>query len=102
MEFPIFRTKMVGKNKKFDLNDPKERAAYFNYKAGDEIKKLRHYINKGNSFIAYLLGKKSSGKGTYAKMMAEVVAPDRMDHFSIGDMIRGVDQELADKNKRKE
>jgi adenylate kinase family enzyme len=101
MEFPIFKTKMAGKNKKFNLNDPKERAAYFNYKAGDEIKKLRQHINKGNSFIAYLLGKKSSGKGTYAKMMAEVVAPDKIDHFSIGDMIRKVDQELADKAKKK-
>ncbi len=101
MEFPISKTKMQGKSKKFDLNNPKERAAYFNYKAGEEIKKLRSYLNKGNSFIAYLLGKKSSGKGTYAKMMAEVVAPDKIDHFSIGDMIRGVDQELADPKRRK-
>ncbi|MFH1582393.1 MAG: nucleoside monophosphate kinase [bacterium] len=102
MEFPIFKTKIEGKNKKFNLNNPKEREVYFNYKAGNEIKKLRNYFNKGNSFIAYLVGKKNSGKGTYSKMFAEVVAPDRIDHFSVGDMIRFVDAELKDKKKKKE
>lgn len=113
MEFPIFKTKMEkagderssssrsAKARVFDLNDPKERASYFNYKAGREIKKLRSYLEKGNSFIAYLLGKKSSGKGTYAKMMAEIVAPDRIEHFSIGDMIREVDKEVKDAKRRK-
>ncbi|MFH1714073.1 MAG: nucleoside monophosphate kinase [Candidatus Nealsonbacteria bacterium] len=101
MEFPIFKTKIKGKGKKFNLNNPKERAAYFNYKVGFEIKKLRDYLNKGNTFVAYLLGKKSSGKGTYAKMMAEIVAPGKIDHFSIGDMIREVDGELKDKKRKK-
>ncbi|MFA5355562.1 MAG: nucleoside monophosphate kinase [Candidatus Paceibacterota bacterium] len=102
MEFPVFKTKAEGKAKKFNLNDPKERGAYFNYKAGTEIKKLSKYFDGGNSFVAYLVGKKSSGKGTYSKMFAEVIAPDKIEHFSVGDMIRGVDLELKDPKKKKE
>jgi adenylate kinase family enzyme len=48
------------------------------------------------------LGKKNSGKGTYSKMFAEIVAPEKISHFSIGDMIREVDEELRDKKRRKE
>ena len=102
MEFPLFKTKTVSGKKRFNLNDPREREKYFDLKAGKEIKKLREYFKKGNTFIAYLLGKKNSGKGTYSKMFSEIVAPDLIDHFSIGDMIRGVDKELQDKKKKKE
>ena len=102
MEFPLFKTKTVSGKRKFNLNDPKEREKYFNFKAGKEVKKLREYFKKGNTFVAYLLGKKNSGKGTYSKMFSEIVAPDRIDHFSIGDMIRGIDDELKDKKKKKE
>lgn len=101
MQFPIFKTKIRG-SKNFDLNNPKERREYFRLKAGGDIKKLRDYLKKGNSFLAYLLGKKSSGKGTYAKMFAEIVDPQRVGHFSIGDMVREVDKELRDKRKKKE
>jgi adenylate kinase family enzyme len=102
MRFPIFKTKLKNLKRKFDLNNPKERKRYFELKAGTEIKKLRDYFKKGNTFIAYLLGKKNSGKGTYSKMFAEAVSPERVEHFSIGDMIREVDKELEDKRKRKE
>jgi len=102
MEFPLFKTKSASRKKEFSLNDPKEREKYFNFKAGKEIKKLREYFKKGNTFVAYLLGKKNSGKGTYSKMFSEIVAPDSIEHFSIGDMIRGVDKELEDKKKKKE
>ena len=71
-------------------------------KAGKEIEKLRDYLRKGNSFVVYLLGKKNSGKGTYSKMFAEIVDSKRIEHFSIGDMIRGVDKELKNRVKRKE
>lgn len=100
-EFPIFKTKVNGLNKKFNLSDPKERKRYFEAKAGKEIKKLREYLKK-NTFIAYLLGKKNSGKGTYAKMFSEVVSPSRVEHFSIGDMVRKIDGELADSQKKRE
>ena len=79
-----------------------QREKYFQLKSGGEIKKLRKYLKEGNTFVAYLLGKKNSGKGTYSKMFSEIVDPERIDHFSIGDMIRKVDKELKDKSKRKE
>jgi len=101
MKFPIFKTKIPGVKRKFNLTDPKEQKAYFQLKAGEEIKKLRQYLRK-NTFIAYLLGKKNSGKGTYAKMFAEQVWPEKIEHFSIGDMVRNVDTELRDPKKKKE
>ncbi|MEK7124473.1 MAG: nucleoside monophosphate kinase [Patescibacteria group bacterium] len=100
MDFPIFKTKSEV-YKKFDLTDPAQRREYFEYKAGGEIKKLREYLKK-NTFIVYLLGKKSSGKGTYSKMFKEIVDPSRIEHFSIGDMIRSFDEVLKDPAKKKE
>ncbi|MFH1575729.1 MAG: AAA family ATPase [Candidatus Nealsonbacteria bacterium] len=102
MQFPIFKTKIKGLTQKFDLNNPQEREKYFELKAGKEIEKLRNYFKKGGTFIAYLLGKKNSGKGTYAKMFAEIVDPKSIEHFSIGDMVRNIDQELKDSKKRRE
>ena len=102
MEFPLFKTKIKGPKRSFDLNNPKERERYFNLKAGREIKKLRDYFQKGNTFVAYLLGKKNSGKGTYSKMFSEIINPEKIDHFSIGDMIREIDKELKDNKKKKE
>ena len=101
MRFPIFKTKIKRFNRKFNLNDPKEREEYFQLKAGPEIAKLREYL-KENTFVAYFLGKKNSGKGTYSKTFAEVISPEKIDHFSIGDMIREVDKELKDKKRKKE
>ncbi len=101
MRFPIFKTKIKGVTQKFHLTEPKDRKAYFELKAGPEIKKLKEFL-KRNTFIAYLLGKKNSGKGTYSKMFAEVINPEKIEHFSIGDMIREVDKELKDSKKRAE
>jgi len=126
MRFPIFKTKIeampagrqgVTQTKaqnnfvlgrahklcapKFNLTDPKEREVYFELKTGREIEKLRDYL-KESSFVAYLLGKKNSGKGTYSKMFAEVVDPERVDHFSIGDMIRETDLNLKIPERKKE
>ena len=100
LDFPLFKTKS-DEYKKFDLTDFNGRKEYFEYKAGPEIKKLREYL-KNNTFIAYLMGKKSSGKGTYAKMLAEVVDKDQIAHFSIGDMVRSLDEVINDPEKRKE
>ena len=100
INFPVFKTKS-DKYKKFDLTDIKSRQEYFEYKCGPEIKKLRAFL-KNNTFIAYLMGKKSSGKGTYAKMLAEVVDKDQIAHFSIGDMIRSFDETMRDEGKKKE
>ncbi len=100
MNFPIYRTKMGG-DRKFNLADPKEREEYFKLKCGSEIEKLKEYL-KTNTFIAYLLGKKNSGKGTYSKMFAEVIGGDKIEHLSVGDMVRGVDLEMHDTEKKKE
>jgi len=101
MEFPIFKTKIKGLKRKFNLSEPKEREVYFKLKADNEIKKIKNYLQK-NTFIAYLLGKKNSGKGTYAKMLEEIFGSDKIGHFSIGDMVRDVDEELKNEQKKKE
>jgi len=101
MEFPIFKTKIEGFTQEFNLADPKQRAEYFQLKAGPEIEKLRDYLKK-HTFIAYLLGKKNSGKGTYSKMFTEIVGPEKIDHFSIGDMVRKIDEELGSQERKKE
>ncbi|MBD3208507.1 MAG: AAA family ATPase [Candidatus Nealsonbacteria bacterium] len=101
MDFPIFKTKIKGLEKKFDLISPEGQEEYFMAKAGKEIGELREFLQE-HTFIAYLLGKKSSGKGTYSKMFARLINPERVAHFSIGDMIRNVDQEMADDKKREE
>lgn len=93
LKFPLFKTK-IENSPKFNLTDPAQRQDYFRIKAGEEIKKLRNYLGQGNTFIAYLLGKKNSGKGTYAKMLKEIVDKERIEHFSIGDMVRSIDREL--------
>lgn len=100
MDFPIFKTKIGGVSQKFNLVNPQERKKYFELKAGGEIRRLREYL-KENSFICYLLGKKNSGKGTYAKMFKEIIWPEKIDHLSIGDTVRSVDEELRDSEKRK-
>jgi adenylate kinase family enzyme len=100
MDFPIFKTKMGG-DRKFNLSDPKERMEYFKLKCGPEIEKLKEYLEK-NTFIAYLLGKKNSGKGTYSKMLAEVLGVDKIVHLSVGDMVRALDGEIQDPEKKKE
>jgi len=101
MQFPLFKTK-TNSPLKFNLNDPSERKKYFDLKAGAEIQKIRNYLQQGKTFIVYLLGMKNSGKGTYSKMFAEVVDNEHIDHFSVGDMIRLVDQELKDETRKKE
>ncbi len=98
LEFPLFKTKMEGVKETFNLTDPSEREAYFQLKAGLEIRKLQEYL-KENSFICYLLGKKNSGKGTYAKMLKEIVDKDKIEHFSVGDMVRTLDEVVGDEAK---
>jgi adenylate kinase family enzyme len=99
MQFPISKTKTEGKERTFNLTDPVERNEYFHYKADEEIDKLKDHVRE-NSFIVYLLGKKNSGKGTYSKMFAEIINPERIDHFSVGDMIRAVSKDIQDPEKK--
>ena len=100
-QFPIFKTKTEGVTRPFDLNDPKERLEYFEAKAGKEIKKLREFLRK-NTFVAYLLGKKNSGKGTYSKLFAEVVDDEKIASISVGDLVRKTHEEIKDEGKKQE
>ena len=100
-QFPIFKTKAGEPSRPFDLSDPAQRKEYFNLKAGRKIEKLRDYL-KNNTFIAYLLGKKNSGKGTYSKLFIELIGPDRVAHISIGDVVRKVHRDCSDPSKKKE
>ena len=89
LEFPIIGTKVKGLTKKFDLNSPAGRAAYFEAKAGPEIAKIKKYLDK-NTFIAYMIGKKNSGKGTYSQIFTEIFGADKVALVSIGDIVRNV------------
>jgi adenylate kinase family enzyme len=100
-DFPLFQTKIEGLTKKFNLTSPQERKEYFQAKAGKEIEKLQEFLQE-NTFIAYLLGKKNSGKGTYAKMLAEIFGEDKMSHLSVGDMVRELDSVVRDATQKKE
>lgn len=100
-DFSLFKTKVEGVEKKFNLSDPKERAEYFESKAGAEIKKLKDYFEK-STFIAYMLGKKNSGKGTYTKLMMEIFGRDKIDHISVGDIVRDVHEGMTDEAKKKD
>jgi len=94
-EFPVFKTKSPAGSPVFDPNDPKGRAAYFQFKAGAEIAKLRQYLKKG-TFLAIMLGKKGSGKGTYSKLFAEALNLPNIAHVSVGDLVRAADEEVND------
>jgi len=100
-EFPLFKTKMESVPRRFDLTNPQEQREYFVAKAGEDIQKLQKYL-QDNTFIAYFLGKKNAGKGTYSKMFAEVVSLQAIAHFSVGDMVRKLDTLREDPKKKEE
>ena len=87
LEFPIIGTKKAGVNQKYDLNNPKSRNEYFEAKVGGEIKLLKNYL-KDKSFVAFLLGKKNSGKGTYSVLFSEIFGNEHVAHVSVGDIVR--------------
>jgi adenylate kinase family enzyme len=90
LEFPVIGTKVKGINEVFNIESPAGRKRYFQAKAGDEIAHIRKYLKK-NTFVAYFLGKKSSGKGTYSKLVTEIFGEDKIEHISVGDLIREID-----------
>jgi adenylate kinase family enzyme len=100
-QFPIFKTKTKGVSRSFDLSRPKEQKEYLESKAGKEIEKIREYL-KENTFIAHLLGKKCSGKGTYSKLFRDIIDPKRIAHLSIGDVVRDIHEQMKDSRKKKE
>lgn len=87
LEFPIIGTKVPHLSKKFDLTNPKGRKEYWGVKAGEEIRTIGKYLSKSN-FMAFLIGKKNSGKGTYAKLFTEIFGEEKVIHLSVGDLVR--------------
>lgn len=87
LEFPVIGTKVKGLKIKFDLSSPSGRKKYFEAKTGDEIKHLADFLDK-NTFVAFFLGKKNSGKGTYSKLFTEIFGEDKVEHVSVGDVVR--------------
>lgn len=100
LQFPVFKTKIPGDDLKFSLEDPVERRRYFDHKAGVEIEKLREYLQRGNTFVGFLLGKKNSGKGTYSKLFMEAVGKEHLSHISVGDIVRLGEQMVKDESQR--
>lgn len=101
LNFPVFKTKVDGASQSFMLEDPVDRRKYFDLKVGPEIEKIREYLRTG-TFVAFLLGKKNSGKGTYSKLFMEAIGGDRVAHISVGDIVRDVHKDLADGERKKE
>lgn len=104
LEFPVTGTKVKGLTKKFDLNSPEGRKEYFEAKVGDEIAKIRKYLEK-KTFVAYMIGKKNSGKGTYSQIFTEIFGADKVSLISIGDIVRNTSSDWdnfvkTDKYKR--
>lgn len=91
LEFPIIGAKVKGLTKTFDVNSPAGRKAYFEAKVPSEIAKIKKYLEGGNTFVAYMLGKKNAGKGTYTKIISEIFGGDKIAHISVGDLIREID-----------
>ncbi|HOX10611.1 MAG TPA: nucleoside monophosphate kinase [Candidatus Moranbacteria bacterium] len=100
-EFPLFKIKVEGVTKKFNLSDVADRKEYFESKVGEEIKKLKEYFNENKTFIVYLLGKKNAGKGTYTKLMMEIFGKEKIAHISVGDVVRDVHTAMEDENEKK-
>lgn len=103
LEFPVIGTKTKGVGKNFDINSPEGRKAYFEAKAGVEILQIKKFL-KNRTFIAYMLGKKGSGKGTYSKLFTEIFGEEKIATVSVGDLIRSIDDwsvfEKTEKYKR--
>ena len=99
-DFKLAKTKVAGVTKKFDLNDPASRKPYFAAKVGKEIKALQKYLKSNKRFVAFLIGKKNSGKGTYSKLFMEAVGA-KVTHLSVGDIVRDVHASLESASGKK-
>jgi adenylate kinase family enzyme len=99
LDFPIFKTKNDS-SREYNLSDPEERKAYFWEKSEEDIKAVAEYL-EDNTFIAYLLGKKQAGKGTYSKLLAEIFGKDKIRHLSVGDIVRETEK-IRDNEEEKE
>lgn len=101
IEFPIYKTKREGVTRIYDLNDPAQRRTYFEAKVGPEIAVIKKFL-ENKTFVAFLIGKKNTGKGTYSKLFMEIVGGEHIGHLSVGDLVRDVHKAIADKKGKAE
>ena len=102
MDFPLFNSKALATGKTYDLNDAVGRREYFSDKLGSKLDDIKEFLDH-NTFVGFMLAKKSAGKGTYSKMFAEIVGEERVAHVSVGDIVRYihkvVDSDPVEKDK---
>lgn len=101
LDFPIVDTKVSTAKSTYNLNSLEERKQYFEDKVGPEIKKLNEYL-ASNTFIAYMLAKKSAGKGTYTRLFMEIFGDEKVAHISVGDIVRDLDEVKTNPQKKKD
>lgn len=97
----IFNSKKLSKGNEYDLSVPAERFKYFHEKAGKQIEDLKVYLEH-DTFVGFLVAKKLAGKGTYSKMLGEVLGIDYFHHVSVGDIVRDVFALLSDPSIKNE
>ncbi|MCL5010599.1 MAG: nucleoside monophosphate kinase [Patescibacteria group bacterium] len=95
---PYWATKVPGVDRQFDLTKREEEMAYYEAKAGKEIRELKKYFLE-NKATVYLIGPKNSGKGTYTKKFQEIFGAGFIDHISIGDLVRDRDEVVQNPEK---
>jgi adenylate kinase family enzyme len=100
MEYPIFNTKQFGSNKSYDFNNKADQKKYFEDKCAVQIEDIKTYVDE-KGFLAIWLSKKSAGKGTRSKMVADVIGHDRVTHISVGDIVRDIHSLLENNDGRK-
>jgi len=93
LNFPIESNKVPEVTQDFNISDPGQRQTYFRLKVGKEIEKIKLFL-ENHTFVAIMLGKKGSGKGTYSGMLKEIFGDDHVGQISVGDITRAVFEEI--------
>lgn len=101
VDFPIYKTKRDGVTQVYDLNDLAQRKAYFEAKLGPQIATIKKFL-EDKVFVAFLIGKKNTGKGTYSKLFMEIVGNEHVGHLSVGDLVRDIHKAIADEKQKAE
>lgn len=74
------------------------REEFFQKRVGKKLKSLRDYLGK-KEFVAFFLAKKQAGKGTYSKILTELMG-DRIVHVAVGDLVRDAEKKVKNKKDR--
>lgn len=88
-DFPIIGAKTKEVTENFDLTNPDSVSKYFEAKVDKEIATIKKALENQN-FIAFFVGKKNAGKGTYSKIFSNLIGKEKIVHLSVGDLVREV------------